>query len=68
MKTISLDLRERILGAYDDDEGTREEAARRMGVSAAAFAQMEAKKARPRAATLKKIAVALGIAWEQLRD
>ena len=33
MKTISLDLRERILAAYDDDEGTREEVARRFRVS-----------------------------------
>lgn len=33
MKTISLDLRERILAAYDDAEGTREEVARRFRVS-----------------------------------
>jgi len=33
MKTISLDLRERILAAYDDDEGTREAVARRFRVS-----------------------------------
>lgn len=33
MKTISLDLRERILAAYDADEGTREEVARRFRVS-----------------------------------
>jgi transposase len=33
MKTISLDLRERILAAYDDGEGTREEVARRFRVS-----------------------------------
>lgn len=32
-KTISLDLRERILAAYDADEGTREEVARRFRVS-----------------------------------
>jgi transposase len=32
-KTISVDLRERILGAYDGDEGTREEVARRFRVS-----------------------------------
>src|SRR5262245_59204436 len=29
MRTTSLDLRERILAAYDHDEGTREEMARR---------------------------------------
>jgi transposase len=33
MKTISLDLRERILAAYDDEEGTREVVARRFRVS-----------------------------------
>lgn len=32
-KTLSLDLRERILAAYDADEGTREEVARRFRVS-----------------------------------
>ncbi len=32
-KTLSLDLRERILAAYDDDEGTREEVAQRFRVS-----------------------------------
>jgi len=32
-KTISLDLRERILAAYDADEGTREVVARRFRVS-----------------------------------
>lgn len=33
MRTLSLDLRERILAAYDNDEGTREEVARRFRVS-----------------------------------
>ena len=33
MKTISLDLRERILAAYDAQEGTREEVAKRFRVS-----------------------------------
>jgi transposase len=33
VKTISLDLRERILAAYDADEGTREAVARRFRVS-----------------------------------
>lgn len=32
-KTISLDLRERILAAYDEKEGTREEVAHRFRVS-----------------------------------
>ena len=33
MKTLSLDLRERIVAAYDAKEGTREEVARRFRVS-----------------------------------
>ena len=33
MRTLSLDLRERILAAYDHDEGTRQEVARRYRVS-----------------------------------
>ncbi len=33
MKTTSLDLRERILAAYDEGEGTREEVGRRFRVS-----------------------------------
>lgn len=33
MRTTSLDLRERILAAYDKDEGTRPEIARRFRVS-----------------------------------
>ena len=33
MRTISLDLRERILEAYDKDEGTREQIAHRFKVS-----------------------------------
>src|SRR5258708_2535063 len=33
MRTISLDLRERILGSYDQKEGNREEMARRYRVS-----------------------------------
>jgi len=32
-KTISMDLRERILAAYDEDKGTREDVARRFRVS-----------------------------------
>lgn len=33
MRTISLDLRERILAAYDQDEGTREQVASRFRIS-----------------------------------
>jgi len=47
---------------------TREELGRRLAISPAAVSQMEARSARPRAATLKKVAAALGIDWERLRD
>ncbi len=33
MRTLSLDLRERILSSYDNDEGTRPEIAHRFRVS-----------------------------------
>jgi transposase len=33
MRTISVDLRERILASYDNDEGARDEIARRFRVS-----------------------------------
>lgn len=46
---------------------SQREVARRMGVSQPAFAKMEAKDAKPRLATLKKIAAALGVEWEQVR-
>ena len=35
MRTLSLDLRERILASYDRKDGTREEIAQRFGVSLA---------------------------------
>lgn len=44
---------------------TQAEVAGRMGVSQAAFAQMEAAK-RPRRATLQKVAAAMGLTLEQL--
>ena len=44
---------------------TQAEVAARMGVSQAAFAQMEKAK-RPRKATLQKVADALGLSLEQL--
>ena len=47
---------------------SREELASRLGASPAAVAQLEAAKARPRAATLKKVAAALGVSWECLRE
>lgn len=46
---------------------SQREVAGRMGVSQPAFAKMEAKGASPRIGTLKKIAAALGVKWEQIR-
>jgi len=46
---------------------TQAQVASRMEVTRAAFAQMESKTARLRTATLKKIAAALGVEWEQVR-
>ncbi|WP_243363903.1 helix-turn-helix domain-containing protein [Fundidesulfovibrio terrae] len=45
---------------------TKEQVATRMGISPAALEQIEAKSARPRRATLAKVATALGIKVEQL--
>jgi len=47
---------------------TQEQVATKAGVSRAAYSQMEAKGARPRRATLGKIAHALGIRVEQLEE
>lgn len=47
---------------------TQEDVAGRMGVTRAAYAQMEAANANPRRATLAKIANALGVRVEQLTD
>ena len=46
---------------------TQEELGRRLAASPAAVAQLEARAARPRAATLKKVAAVLGIDWELLQ-
>ncbi len=47
---------------------TQAEAARRMAVSQSAFAQMEKPGAALRLTTIKKIAAALGVEWEQIRE
>ena len=41
---------------------------RRLSVTRPAYAQMEAKGTNPRVVTLKKIAEAMGVEWEQLRE
>ena len=47
---------------------TQEEVARRMEVSQPAYAKIEAGKVKPRIATCKRIAQAMGIEWEQLTE
>ena len=57
-----------LVKAWRDELGlTQEELARRLQVSQAAVAKFEQPTARQRAATLKKIAAALGITVEQLQ-
>ncbi len=46
---------------------SREELGRRLAVSPAAVSQLEARSARPRAATLRKVGAALDIDWRLLR-
>ena len=58
-----------MVRAWRDHLGlTQEEVAERMKISRAAYAQMEAKGTRPRTTSLKKIASALGVEWEQLKE
>lgn len=57
-----------LIKAWREELGlTQEELALRLGVSQTAVAKFERPKAHPRAATLKKIAAALGVTVEQLR-
>lgn len=49
-------------------ELSQRDVALRMGISQPAYSKMEARDAAPRVATLKKIASALGVEWEQLRE
>jgi transposase len=46
MRTISLDLRERIVAAYDEQQGTREEIGRRFRVSLAMVKKLLAQRRR----------------------
>lgn len=46
MKTLSLDLRERIVAAYDAEQGTREEIAKRFRVSLAMVKKLLAQRRR----------------------
>ena len=47
---------------------TQEELARRMGITQPAYAKLENGKTQPRMATCKRLAAAMGIAWEQLTE
>jgi DNA-binding XRE family transcriptional regulator len=49
-------------------ELTQEEVARRIGITQPAYAKIEGGKRQPRIATCKRLAVALGIEWEQLTE
>jgi DNA-binding XRE family transcriptional regulator len=56
-----------VIRAWRDHVGiTQEELADRMGVSQAAVAKLEKPNAKPRRATLEKVATALGISVTQL--
>lgn len=47
---------------------SQKEVAIRMGISQPSFAKMEARETKNRPATLKKIAEAMGIQWEQVEE
>lgn len=47
---------------------SQREVAGRMGISQAAYAKMEKPGATARVVTLKKIAAAMGVEWEQLKE
>ncbi|QJT07439.1 helix-turn-helix domain-containing protein [Oceanidesulfovibrio marinus] len=58
-----------IIRAWREHLGlTQAGLAERMGISRAAYAQMEAVGANPRPTTLKKIAAAMGVNWRQIQD
>ena len=57
-----------LVRAWREYKGlTQLEVAGRMGVSRAAYAQMEAPDSNPRYSTLKRLAKALGVEVDQLR-
>jgi transcriptional regulator with XRE-family HTH domain len=47
---------------------SKEQVAKKIGISPAALEQIEARSARPRKATLAKVAAALGVKVEQLTE
>jgi len=65
---LHLEHGKSLIRAWREHLGlSQREVAGRMGVSQPAYAKMEAPDANPRLATLKKIAAALGVEWEQIR-
>ena len=58
-----------LVRAWREYKGlSQAEVARRMGISRPAYAQMEEKGANPRGTTISRLAEALGVRREQLRD
>lgn len=58
-----------LIRAWREHKGmTQEQVAGLVGVSRAAYGQMEARDAKPRRATLNKIAAALGVQVDQLTE
>jgi DNA-binding XRE family transcriptional regulator len=47
---------------------TQQEVAVRMGITQSAYAKLEGGKTRPRIATCKRLATAMGLEWEQLME
>lgn len=65
---IILEKKSRIRAWREHLGLAQEDMAQRMGLSRAGFAQMEAKGAHVPPSMVKKIALALGVEWEQLSD
>lgn len=66
---IALLEEKSLMRAWREHLGlTQEEVAARAGISRGAYAQMEAPEAKPRRATLVKIAAAMGVKVEQLAE
>ncbi|WP_243312391.1 helix-turn-helix domain-containing protein [Fundidesulfovibrio agrisoli] len=65
--TLAGSGRKSLARAWREHLGlTKEQVAAKMGTSVAALEQIEAKSAKPRRATLAKVAAALGVSVDQL--
>lgn len=67
VKAVHLEGKGRIQAWREYLELTQEELARRIGVKQASYQQLEKKTARPRKATLEKLAAAFGVDVELLK-